>query len=444
MEALGEQKELINFVNRYRAADGSYRWIEWRSRTEGATVYAAARDVTDRIDREEAALEASRAKSSFLANMSHELRTPLNGIVGFSDLLLECDLPPTYRSYVENIHTSADTLMALINDILDFSKIEAGRMDLDPRSVDLPTLLDNAVKTVRFVAEKKGLRLLSKVDSSMPRFVEVDPVRLTQVLVNLLGNAVKFTEEGEIELKTTLKKRTRKGVRLEVSVRDTGVGIAPEYQRIIFDSFTQADPSATRKFGGTGLGLAISNRIVEQMGDRLRLESGVGEGSTFSFVIDVPIGYAEPKIPPGSAPGVSDPEEQPSEGPKNRDPVILVAEDERMNALVAETMIHRILPEARVVTAVDGEEAVALFENENPDLVFMDIQMPRLDGYAAARRIRALEAEAAAGPRVPMLALTAGVVAGERERCLDAGMDDYISKPIVVRNLEDAFRDWLE
>ncbi len=458
MEALGEQKEIINFVNRFRAADGSYRWIEWRSHPEGTTVYAAARDVTERIEREEAALEASRAKSSFLANMSHELRTPLNGIVGFSDLLLESDLPPTYRSYVENIHTSADTLMALINDILDFSKIEAGRMDLDPRSVDLPTLLENAVKTVRFVAEKKGLRLLSRVDSSMPRFVEIDPVRLTQVLVNLLGNAVKFTEEGEIELKTDLKKRTRKGVRLEFSVRDTGIGIAPEHQQTIFDSFTQADPSATRKFGGTGLGLAISNRIVDQMGDCLHLESTVGKGSVFSFVIDVPIGSAEPGTPPVSASPASAPEEPPSTGPRLRDPVILVAEDERMNSLVAETMIKRILPQARVVTATDGEEAVALFQSENPDLVLMDIQMPRLDGYAAAREIRRWEATegktasaanpigasfGGISPKTPILALTAGVVAGERERCLDAGMDDYISKPIVVRTLEDAFRDWL-
>ncbi len=446
MKALGEQKKVINFVNRYRAADGSYRWIEWRSHPEGGVVYAAARDVTERIEREEAALEASRAKSSFLANMSHELRTPLNGIVGFSDLLRESDLPPAYRSYVENIHTSGETLMSLINDILDFSKIEAGRMELDPRPVDLPGLLENAVQTVRFVAEKKGLRLVPNLDRSMPRFVEVDSVRLTQVLVNLLGNAVKFTEEGEIELKIVLRKRTRKSVRLEFSVRDTGIGIAPENQEVIFDSFTQADPSATRKFGGTGLGLAISNRIIELMGDRLRLESAVGEGSTFSFVVDLPLGNRRVHASSISgAAGVPRAENHPGlpAKPSRRDPLILVAEDERMNALVAQTMIRRILPEARVVAAADGEEAVALFQTEKPDLVLMDIQMPRLDGYAAARKIRSLEAEATAGPRVPMLALTAGVIAGERERCLDAGMDDYISKPIVIRTLEDAFRDWL-
>jgi PAS domain S-box-containing protein len=457
MKALGEQKKVINFVNRYRAADGSYRWIEWRSHPEGGVVYAAARDVTDRVEREEAALEASRAKSSFLANMSHELRTPLNGIVGFSDLLLESDLPPTYRSYVENNHTSGETLMSLINDILDFSKIEAGRMDLDPRPVDLPGLLENAVQTVRFVAEKKGLRLVPNLDRSMPRFVEVDSVRLTQVLVNLLGNAVKFTEEGEIELKTVLRKRTRKSVRLEFSVRDTGIGIAPENQEVIFDSFTQADPSATRKFGGTGLGLAISNRIIELMGDRLRLESAVGEGSTFSFVVDLPLGNRRVHASSISgAAGVPRAENHPGlpAKPSRRDPLILVAEDERMNALVAQTMIRRILPEARVVAAADGEEALSMFQKEKPDLVLMDIQMPKLDGYAAARRIREWEAAArktagpagTAGPgagRTPILALTAGVVTGERERCLDAGMDDYISKPIVIQTLEDAFRDWL-
>ncbi|MFO7780868.1 MAG: PAS domain S-box protein, partial [Spirochaetia bacterium] len=443
MADLEAARQVIGFVNRYRTSDGSYRYIEWRSHPHQDLVYAAARDVTDRIEREEAALAASRAKSEFLANMSHELRTPLNGIVGFSDLLLESDLGEPYRSYVENVHISAETLMTLINDVLDFSKIEAGKMELEMQRVDIGQLLRNAAQSVRMAAESKGLDLVLSVDEHLPQAIETDPHRLTQVIVNLLSNAVKFTEYGFVQLRTEVLTADEDRARLRFSVRDTGVGIEPQHQDAIFDSFTQADPSTTRRFGGTGLGLAISNRILEQLDSNLELESEPGTGSTFSFELEV-IPVAAGESPPATTGDAT--EAAPAEGDRHSDddrdvePVrILVAEDEKINRLVTRRMIDRLVSNAEVVTTNDGRHAVEAFASGAFDLVLMDVQMPRMDGYEATRAIR--EAE---GPdsHIPIIALTAGVVQGERERCLDAGMDDYVSKPVDLKRLGEALAKW--
>ncbi|NBF39580.1 MAG: response regulator [Spirochaetes bacterium] len=447
-------RQVIGFVNRYRTSDGSYRYIEWRSHPHRGLVYAAARDVTDRIEREEAALAASRAKSEFLANMSHELRTPLNGIVGFSDLLVESDLVEPYRSYAENVHISAETLMTLINDVLDFSKIEAGKMELEMQEVDLGQLLRNAAQSVRMGAESKGLDLVLSVDERLPEAIETDPYRLTQVIVNLLSNAVKFTEYGFVQLRTEVLTADDERARLRFSVRDTGVGIEPQHQDAIFDSFTQADPSTTRRFGGTGLGLAISNRILEQLDSNLELESEPGTGSTFSFELEVSLpaagesslsatGDATEAAPASTDAAAPAPADAVGRSHDDRDvgPVrILVAEDEKINRLVTRRMIDRLVSNAEVVTANDGRHAVEAFASGEFDLVFMDVQMPEMDGYEATMAIR--EAE---GPdrRTPLIALTAGVVQGERERCLDAGMDDYVSKPVDLKRLEEALTKWL-
>ncbi len=442
-------RQVVGFVNRYRTSDGSYRYIEWRSHPHRGLVYAAARDVTDRIEREEAALAASRAKSEFLANMSHELRTPLNGIVGFSDLLLESDLGEPYRSYVENVHISAETLMTLINDVLDFSKIEAGKMELEMQQVDLGQLLRNAVQSVRMTAETKGLDLVLSVDDHLPELIGTDPYRLTQVIVNLLSNAVKFTEYGFVQLRTEVLAAGDERARLRFSVRDTGVGIEPHHQDAIFDSFTQADPSTTRRFGGTGLGLAISNRILEMLDSNLELESEPGTGSTFSFELEVSTVAAgeTPTAAMGDGIDAAPVEPAPADAFRrshdDRDvgPVrILVAEDEKINRLVTRRMIDRLVSNAEVVTANDGRRAVEVFASEEFDLVLMDVQMPEMDGYEAARAIRKAE-----GPEryTPVIALTAGVVQGERERCLDAGMDDYVSKPVDLKRLEEALTRWL-
>ncbi len=451
---LDANRQVVGFVNRYRTSDGSYRYIEWRSHPHHGLVYAAARDVTDRIEREEAALAASRAKSEFLANMSHELRTPLNGIVGFVDLLLESDIGEPYRSYVENVHISAETLMTLINDVLDFSKIEAGKMELEMQEVDLDQLLRNAAQTVRMSAENKGLDLVLSLDEHLPQAVESDPYRLTQVIVNLLSNAVKFTEHGFVQLRAEVLAADDGRSRVRFSVRDTGVGIEPKHQKAIFDSFTQADPSTTRRFGGTGLGLAISNRILEKLDSHLELESEPDTGSTFSFELELtPVAAGElpatDKAVPAPAPmaGPSEAAPAPVEGARTSQPAadagpvrILVAEDEKINQLVTRRMIDRLVSNAEVETANDGRQAVEVFANADFDLVLMDVQMPEMDGYEATREIRKTE-----GPErhTPVIALTAGVVQGERDRCLEAGMDDYVSKPVDLKRLEEALANWL-
>jgi PAS domain S-box-containing protein len=444
---LAANQQVVGFVNRYRTSDGSYRYIEWRSHPHHGLVYAAARDVTDRIEREEAALAASRAKSEFLANMSHELRTPLNGIVGFSDLLLESDIGEPYRGYVENVHMSAETLITLINDVLDFSKIEAGKMELEMQTVDLDQLLRNAAQTVRMSGEKKGLDLVLSVDKHLPKAVETDPYRLTQVIANLLTNAVKFTEYGFVQLRAEVISADDGRSRVRFSVRDTGVGIEPKHQDAIFDSFTQADPSTTRRFGGTGLGLAISNRILEQLNSHLELESEPGTGSTFSFELELT------PVAPGDAPAADETAPAAEAAPASRERArasqpagdarsvrILVAEDEKINQIVTRRMIDRLVSNAEVETANNGRHAVEVFTSGEFDLVLMDVQMPEVDGYEATREIRKAE-----GPKrhTPVIALTAGVVQGERDRCLDAGMDDYVSKPVDLKRLQEALANWL-
>lgn len=454
MAGLRQQEEVRSFVNRYRTSSGSYRYIEWNSQPTGTIIYAAARDITEHIEREQAALAASHAKSNFLANMSHELRTPLNGIVGFSDLLLESELAEPYRGYVENVHTSAETLLALINDILDFSKIEAGKMELDSQPVNLPKLLRRAGDSVRGAAAAKDVDLVVTLDPALPETVRADSVRLTQVVVNLLSNAVKFTEQGFVQLRAEVVAAGAARARVAVSVRDTGIGIAPHQQKSIFESFTQADPSTTRRFGGTGLGLAISNRILERMDSWLKLDSMPGMGSTFSFELELEraeaANHAAGREAARDARSGADPPATPDGVPIEMDGPyrILVAEDERINMLVTRRMIDRLVSAAEVVAAHDGAEAVAAYAQGRFDLVLMDVQMPGMDGYAATRRIRDAEAEAGGDgrrgrDRVPIVALTAGVVQGERERCLEAGMDDYVSKPVDLARLSEALGRWL-
>jgi PAS domain S-box-containing protein len=449
LSRLAEGETVVGFVNRYRTADGSYRWIEWRARAHGELIYAAARDVTERIEREEAAVAANRAKSDFLANMSHELRTPLNGIIGFADLLLDEELPEPHRGYAENVHTSAMTLLSLINDVLDFSKIEAGKLELDVQPVELASTLQMAAESTRFAADRRGLDLIITLDPNLPPRVETDPQRLTQVLVNLLSNAVKFTEHGFVQLRVEQLSREGETATVRIAVRDTGIGIEAEHRRLIFESFTQADPSTTRRFGGTGLGLAISNRIVSALGSTLELESEPGVGSTFWFTLELslapdPEHETATSRPPGTqtnqAPSCEAPGSNAGDHSDLRPIRILIAEDERINLLATRTMIHRLNPKAEIVAAYDGIEALDAVATHSFDLIFMDIQMPRLDGYEASRRIRESEPR---GKRTPIIALTAGVLTGERERCLAAGMDDYMSKPLSMSTLCRVLTSWL-
>ncbi|UFH52054.1 PAS domain S-box protein [Spirosoma sp. KNUC1025] len=547
-------------------------WYQFDGTSGGIMIFT--QDITEaclqRIELKKAKLQAEQAsvaKSEFLANMSHEIRTPLNGVIGFTDLLLKTSLTETQHQYLSIVDQSANALLSIINDILDFSKIEAGKLELAIEKVDIYEISSQASDIITYQAQNKGLEMLLNLPTDLPRFIYTDSVRLKQILVNLLGNAVKFTQQGEIELK--IKPLTDAGqdyVMYRFEVRDTGIGIKPEMQERIFEAFSQEDPSTTKKYGGTGLGLTISNKLLGLMGSRLKLTSKPGEGSCFYFDLRLKTEPGDPIVWRGineisNVLIVDDNEnnrtilrqmfmlkqinvEEASNGfealqllgqnkqydvilmdyhmpymdgletiekiranfssssekqisillhsssdderiiracetmavnqrlvkpvkmvdlyralsrlsqqEENLVPAainqpvrvntnavkVLLAEDNKVNQLLTKTIVSRIIPNARIIEAINGQEAIRQYSKHQPDLILMDIQMPIMNGYEATQRIRELEQTG----HIPIIALTAGTVKGEREKCLDAGMDDFITKPIVEDSIVALFQKWL-
>lgn len=523
------------------------------------------------IRAKEAAQSANIAKSDFLASMSHEIRTPLNGVIGFSDLMMKTELNDTQHQYMSTVAQSANSLLDIINDILDFSKIEAGKLELDITQNDLIEISNQVADMIRFQADLKGLELLLNISPEVPRFIWADAIRLRQILVNVLGNAVKFTQKGEIEFKIEFLGVNSAGDSdFRFSIRDSGVGISPENQYKIFEAFSQEDTSTTRKFGGTGLGLTISNKLLGLMGSELRLISEPGIGSTFYFEVSLKTVPVENKehgnignirnvlivddndhnrfilkeilsyksiisteancgaealklIKEGNSfdailmdyqmPGMdgletirqiqilkrdtvehnpvillyssSDDEIvkaactelnirhrlmkpikmqqlydalsmlhikvkdsagffSKAEGLSqkfnhNSETKIMIVEDNAVNLFLVKTILKDIVPGVSLVDARNGKLAVDQFLSVKPDIIIMDVQMPVMNGYEATQAIRELEN----GSRVPIIALTAGIVKGEKEKCIDAGMDDYITKPVLRETIVKVLEKWL-
>ncbi len=371
---------------------------------------------------------ANRAKSLLLANMSHEIRTPMTGVLGFADLLAGTELTAEQRDYVETIRSSGQALLGLINDILDFSKIEAGRLELDEAPVDVRNLVEKSVGLLAVQAAEKGLRLFFTIDPSTPRVISADAMRLRQILVNLLGNAVKFTDAGEVSLSVAGSLEGGRG-RMAFVVRDTGPGIPLDHQSRIFDSFSQVDPSISRKYGGTGLGLAISKSLAERMGGSLSVDSQPGRGSAFRFVIPAP---AVERRPPPAARRTAAANIPSADLPALR---VIVAEDHPVNRELALAFLKRLGYQAD--WAGNGGELLERLDRGAYDVVFMDVQMPEMDGLEATRRIRR---HLPPGRQPRIVAMTAAAFPEDRARCLEAGMDDYIAKPVDLMGLVEVLR----
>jgi PAS domain S-box-containing protein len=436
-----------NYEMEYRVvwADGSIHWLKAMARIvkddedkiiyhlgitfDVTDIHSAREDKAKQQIREEAANESSRLKSEFLATMSHEIRTPINGVMGMTNILLDTQLTIEQREYANAIKRSGNSLLVVINDILDFSKIEANKLDFEEIDFNFTQAIEDASTATRFLATKKGLTIEQSIDAQIPKVLNGDPGRLQQIISNLLSNAVKFTPSGTISVSALFESNDDQGTVVRFEVKDSGVGISAEGKEKLFQAFSQADSSTTRKYGGTGLGLSISRHLVERMSGKIGVESELGKGSTFWFTATFKA--AEVKVLP-----LASVEEKPRIVKRCR---ILIAEDVQINQIVALRMVEKLGHFAHAVA--NGKEVIDALHNGDYDLILMDCHMPEMDGFEATREVRI--SKTIPNPDIWIVAMTASAMKGDKERCLAIGMNDYVSKPIEPKSLEKILNKWL-